>query len=183
MLGPSTAPKSRSRNTCPACALNHREPALSEPEAGSDATSQRTTAEDMGDYLLNLAPKLITNGTTASVYFRHRPNPPRAEVARWHQRSSSWDKDTSGFIQGSGKRTSLASSLIPVSMFTDVGPHGKPHRRRFAQVCYIKAERLHRLAAQEGIASGSLSSVRSGRQRAQVFGVDSQHQAIPVCVF
>lgn len=42
---------------------------LSEPEAGSDATSQQTTAEDKGDYyLLNGTKNWITNGSTASVY-------------------------------------------------------------------------------------------------------------------
>lgn len=42
---------------------------LSEPEAGSDATSQRATAEDMGSYyLLNGTKNWITNGSTASVY-------------------------------------------------------------------------------------------------------------------
>lgn len=42
---------------------------LSEPEAGSDATSQRTTAEDKGDYyLLNGTKNWITNGGTASTY-------------------------------------------------------------------------------------------------------------------
>jgi alkylation response protein AidB-like acyl-CoA dehydrogenase len=42
---------------------------LSEPEAGSDATSQKTTAEDKGDYyLLNGTKNWITNGNTASVY-------------------------------------------------------------------------------------------------------------------
>jgi alkylation response protein AidB-like acyl-CoA dehydrogenase len=42
---------------------------LSEPEAGSDATSQQTTAEDMGDYyLLNGTKNWITNGGTASTY-------------------------------------------------------------------------------------------------------------------
>ena len=42
---------------------------LSEPEAGSDATSQRTTAEDKGDYyILNGTKNWITNGGTASVY-------------------------------------------------------------------------------------------------------------------
>src|SRR5690349_12476827 len=41
----------------------------SEPEAGSDATMQRTTAVDMGDhYLLNGTKNWITNGRTASVY-------------------------------------------------------------------------------------------------------------------
>lgn len=42
---------------------------LSEPEAGSDATSQRTTAEDKGDhYLLNGTKNWITNGDTAGTY-------------------------------------------------------------------------------------------------------------------
>ena len=42
---------------------------LSEPEAGSDATSQRTTAIDKGDhYLLNGTKNWITNGSTASTY-------------------------------------------------------------------------------------------------------------------
>ena len=42
---------------------------LSEPEAGSDATSQRTTAIDMGDhYLVNGVKNWITNGNSASVY-------------------------------------------------------------------------------------------------------------------
>ena len=42
---------------------------LSEPEAGSDATSQKTTAVDMGDYyLLNGTKNWITNGSTASTY-------------------------------------------------------------------------------------------------------------------
>ncbi len=43
--------------------------ALSEPEAGSDATSQKTTAEDKGDYyLLNGIKNWITNGGTATYY-------------------------------------------------------------------------------------------------------------------
>ena len=42
---------------------------LSEPEAGSDATSQRTTAIDKGNhYLLNGTKNWITNGSTASTY-------------------------------------------------------------------------------------------------------------------
>jgi alkylation response protein AidB-like acyl-CoA dehydrogenase len=42
---------------------------LSEPEAGSDATSQNTTAEDKGDhYVINGTKNWITNGHNASVY-------------------------------------------------------------------------------------------------------------------
>jgi alkylation response protein AidB-like acyl-CoA dehydrogenase len=41
---------------------------LSEPEAGSDATSQSTTAEDMGDYyLVNGTKNWITNGGSSSI--------------------------------------------------------------------------------------------------------------------
>ena len=42
---------------------------LSEPEAGSDATSQRTTAIDRGDhYLINGTKNWITNGNSATIY-------------------------------------------------------------------------------------------------------------------
>ena len=42
---------------------------LSEPEAGSDATSQQTKADDMGDhYVINGTKNWITNGSSASVY-------------------------------------------------------------------------------------------------------------------
>ncbi len=42
---------------------------LSEPEAGSDATSQKTTAKDMGDhYVLNGTKNWITNGNSAEIY-------------------------------------------------------------------------------------------------------------------
>ncbi|GAB3540063.1 acyl-CoA dehydrogenase [Spirosoma fluminis] len=41
---------------------------LSEPEAGSDATSQATTADDKGDYyLLNGTKNWITNGNSSSI--------------------------------------------------------------------------------------------------------------------
>ncbi len=43
--------------------------ALSEPEAGSDATSQHTTAQDQGDhYLVNGTKNWITNGGNADIY-------------------------------------------------------------------------------------------------------------------
>ena len=42
---------------------------LSEPEAGSDATSQKTTAKDAGDhYVLNGTKNWITNGNSADIY-------------------------------------------------------------------------------------------------------------------
>jgi alkylation response protein AidB-like acyl-CoA dehydrogenase len=41
--------------------------AFSEPEAGSDATSQKTTAEDKGDYYLKWYKNWITNGGNALI--------------------------------------------------------------------------------------------------------------------
>jgi len=52
---------------------------LSEPEAGSDATSQRTTAEDKGDYyLLNGTKNWITSGGTSKVHLVIAQSDPEA---------------------------------------------------------------------------------------------------------
>ena len=56
---------------------------MSEPEVGSDTTSQRTTAIDKGDhYLLNGTKNWITNGGTASVYLVMA----QTDVAKGHKR-------------------------------------------------------------------------------------------------
>ncbi len=75
---------------------------LSEPEAGSDATSQRTTAEDMGDYyLLNGTKNWITNGSTASVYLVIAQTNP--EKAPGHQ-CPDREKGMPGFVVGSERK-------------------------------------------------------------------------------
>lgn len=73
--------------------------ALSEPEAGSDATNQHTTAEKDGDYwVLNGTKNWITNGTTADVYLV------MAQTNRElrHKGISAFivEKDTPGFERG-----------------------------------------------------------------------------------
>ncbi len=73
--------------------------ALSEPEAGSDATNQHTTAEKDGDYwILNGTKNWITNGTTADVYLV------MAQTNRElrHKGISAFivEKDTPGFERG-----------------------------------------------------------------------------------
>jgi len=73
--------------------------ALSEPEAGSDATNQHTTAEKDGDYwILNGTKNWITNGTTADVYLV------MAQTNRelGHKGISAFivEKDTPGFERG-----------------------------------------------------------------------------------
>src|SRR5215216_1238221 len=72
---------------------------LSEPEAGSDATSQRTTAIDMGDhYLLNGTKNWITNGGCASTYLVIA----QTDVAKGHKGINCLivEKGTPGFVVG-----------------------------------------------------------------------------------
>jgi alkylation response protein AidB-like acyl-CoA dehydrogenase len=93
---------------------------LSEPEAGSDATSQRTTAVDMGDYyLLNGVKNWITNGNSASTYLVMAQTDP----AKKHHGINTLivEKGMEGFTVGAkenklGIRASDTHSL----MFTDV---------------------------------------------------------------
>jgi alkylation response protein AidB-like acyl-CoA dehydrogenase len=93
---------------------------LSEPEAGSDATSQRTTAIDMGDYyLLNGVKNWITNGNSASTYLVMA----QTDAAKKHHGINTLivEKGMEGFTVGAkenklGIRASDTHSL----MFTDV---------------------------------------------------------------
>jgi alkylation response protein AidB-like acyl-CoA dehydrogenase len=158
--------------------------ALSEPEAGSDATSQRTTAEDMGDYyLLNGTKNWITNGTTASVYLVIAQTNP--ELKSRGINVLIVDKDTPGFQQGPkenklGIRGSDTCSL----MFTDVKV---PKENRigddgfgFKFAMQVLAGGRIGIAAQAlGIASGSLElSLKYAKER-KAFGVEiAKHQAI-----
>jgi alkylation response protein AidB-like acyl-CoA dehydrogenase len=93
---------------------------LSEPEAGSDATSQRTTAEDKGDYyLLNGTKNWITNGSSASVYLVIA----QTHIDKGHKGINAFivEKGMEGFVVGKkenkmGIRASDTHSL----MFNDV---------------------------------------------------------------
>ncbi len=72
---------------------------LSEPEAGSDATSQKTTAIDKGDYyLLNGTKNWITNGNSASVYLVIA----QTDVQKEHKGINAFivEKDMEGFVIG-----------------------------------------------------------------------------------
>lgn len=72
---------------------------LSEPEAGSDATSQRTTAEDKGDhYVLNGIKNWITNGNSASTYLVIA----QTDIAKKHKGINAFivDKNTPGVTVG-----------------------------------------------------------------------------------
>lgn len=93
---------------------------LSEPEAGSDATSQKTTAIDMGDhYLLNGTKNWITNGSTASTYLVIAHTHPE----KGHKGINAFivEKGWEGFEIGlKEKKMGIRGSDTHSLMFTDV---------------------------------------------------------------
>jgi len=93
---------------------------LSEPEAGSDATSQRTTAEDKGDYyLLNGTKNWITNGNSASVYIVIA----QTDAAKKHKGINALivERDMEGFVVGKKEdKMGIRGSDTHSLMFTDV---------------------------------------------------------------
>lgn len=93
---------------------------LSEPEAGSDATSQHTTAEDKGDYyLLNGTKNWITNGSTASTYLVIAQTHPEKK----HKGINALivEKGMEGFVVGKKEdKMGIRGSDTHSLMFTDV---------------------------------------------------------------
>ncbi len=93
---------------------------LSEPEAGSDATSQKTTAEDKGDYyLLNGTKNWITNGGKASVYLVMAQTHPE----KGHRGINCLivEKDMKGFIVGAKEdKLGIRASDTHTLLFNDV---------------------------------------------------------------
>ncbi|HXC03937.1 MAG TPA: acyl-CoA dehydrogenase family protein, partial [Bacteroidia bacterium] len=93
---------------------------LSEPEAGSDATSQRTTAIDQGDhYLLNGTKNWITNGSSASVYLVIA----QTHVEKGHKGINALivEKGMPGFVVGKKEnKLGIRGSDTHSLMFTDV---------------------------------------------------------------
>ena len=93
---------------------------LSEPEAGSDATSQKTTAIDMGDhYLLNGTKNWITNGNSASVYLVIA----QTDIEKGHRGINAFivEKDYSGVTVGPKEnKLGIRSSDTTSIMFSDV---------------------------------------------------------------
>jgi alkylation response protein AidB-like acyl-CoA dehydrogenase len=93
---------------------------LSEPEAGSDATSQRTTAIDKGDhYLVNGTKNWITNGNSASVYLVIC----QTHVEKGHKGINALilEKNMPGFVVGKKEnKLGIRGSDTHSLMFTDV---------------------------------------------------------------
>ncbi|MBC6608313.1 acyl-CoA dehydrogenase [Hymenobacter sp. BT188] len=157
---------------------------LSEPEAGSDATMQRTTAEDMGDhYLLNGTKNWITNGSTASVYLVIAQTNP--ELKHRGINALIVEKDTPGFVVGlKENKLGIRGSDTHSLMFTDVKV---PKENRigddgfgFKFAMHVLAGGRIGIAAQAlGIASGAFELALKYSKERKAFGVEiSKHQAI-----
>ena len=157
---------------------------LSEPEAGSDATSQRTTAEDKGDYyLLNGTKNWITNGNSASVYLVIAQTHPE----KGHKGINALivEKGWEGFQVGKkenkmGIRASDTHSL----MFTNVKV---PKENRIGEdgfgfnfaMATLNGGRIGIASQALGIASGAYELALNYAQERQAFGKEiAQHQAI-----
>ncbi|MBC6612338.1 acyl-CoA dehydrogenase [Hymenobacter sp. BT507] len=157
---------------------------LSEPEAGSDATMQRTTAEDKGDhYLLNGTKNWITNGSSASVYLVIAQTNPELK----HRGINAFivEKDTPGFVIGlKENKLGIRGSDTHSLMFTDVRV---PKENRIGEDGFgfkfamqvLAGGRIGIAAQALGIASGALELSLKYAQERKAFGVEiSKHQAI-----
>jgi len=158
--------------------------ALSEPEAGSDATSQQTTAEDKGDYyLLNGTKNWITNGTTASVYLVIAQTNPELKhrginvliVEKGMEGFQTGPKENKLGIRGSDT-CSLLFNDVKVPKENRIGEDGFGFK--FAMQV-LAGGRIGIAAQALGIASGAYElSLKYAKER-KAFGVPiSQHQAI-----
>ena len=157
---------------------------LSEPEAGSDATSQKTTAEDKGDhYLLNGTKNWITNGSNASVYLGIA----QTDAAAGHRGINALivEKGMEGFVVGKKEdKLGIRGSDTHSLMFTDVkvpkenriGEHGFGFK--FAMTT-LNGGRIGIAAQALGIASGAYELALNYSKERKAFGkVISEHQAI-----
>ena len=157
---------------------------LSEPEAGSDATMQRTTAEDKGDYyLLNGTKNWITNGSSASVYLVIAQTNPELK----HRGINAFivEKDTPGFVVGlKENKLGIRGSDTHSLMFTDVRV---PKENRIGEDGFgfkfamqvLAGGRIGIAAQALGIASGALELSLKYAQERKAFGVEiAKHQAI-----
>ncbi len=157
---------------------------LSEPEAGSDATSQATTAEDKGDYyLLNGTKNWITNGNSSSVCLVIA----QTDREKKHRGINCLivEKETPGFVVGKkedkmGIRASDTHSLL----FTDVKV---PKENRIGEdgfgfkfaMSTLNGGRIGIAAQALGIAAGAYELALKYSQERKAFGKQIfDHQAI-----
>jgi len=157
---------------------------LSEPEAGSDATSQRTTAIDMGDhYLLNGTKNWITNGGSASTYIVIA----QTDVEKGHKGINAIivEKDMPGFVVGAKEdKLGIRGSDTHTLMFTDVKV---PKENRIGEDGFgfkfamktLAGGRIGIAAQALGIAAGAYELALAYSKERKTFGQEIyKHQAI-----
>lgn len=157
---------------------------LSEPEAGSDATSQRTTAEDKGDhYLLNGTKNWITNGNSASVYIVIA----QTDAAKKHKGINALivEKGMPGFVVGKKEdKMGIRGSDTHSLMFTDVKV---PKANRIGDdgfgfsfaMTTLNGGRIGIASQALGIASGAYELALKYSKERKAFGKTlAEHQAI-----
>ena len=157
---------------------------LSEPEAGSDATSQKTTAIDNGDhYVLNGTKNWITNGNSAEVYLVIA----QTDIEKGHRGINALivEKGMDGFAIGPkenklGIRGSDTHSLL----FNDVKV---PKENRIGEDGFgfkfamktLAGGRIGIAAQALGIAAGSYELALKYSKERKAFGTEiANHQAI-----
>ncbi len=157
---------------------------LSEPEAGSDATSQRTTAEDKGDhYLLNGTKNWITNGGSASIYLVMAQTDP----GKGHKGINCLivEKGMPGFIVGAKEdKLGIRASDTHTLMFNDVIV---PKENRIGEDGFgfsfamktLSGGRIGIASQALGIAAGAYELALAYSKERKAFGKEiSQHQII-----
>lgn len=157
---------------------------LSEPEAGSDATSQRTTAIDKGDhYLLNGTKNWITNGSSASVYLVIA----QTNVEAGHKGINALivERGMDGFVVGAKEdKMGIRGSDTHTLMFNDVKV---PKENRIGEDGFgftfamkvLSGGRIGIASQALGIAAGAFELATAYAKERKAFGKTiGQHQAI-----
>ena len=157
---------------------------LSEPEAGSDATSQKTTAIDKGDhYLLNGTKNWITNGSSASTYIVIA----QTDIEKGHKGINAFivEKGWAGFEIGpKEKKMGIRGSDTHSLMFTDVKV---PKKNRIGEdgfgfnfaMAVLNGGRIGIASQALGIAKGAYELALQYAQDRKAFGKEIfKHQAI-----
>jgi len=157
---------------------------LSEPEAGSDATSQKTTAVDMGDhYLLNGTKNWITNGGSASYYLVIA----QTDVEKGHRGINAFivEKGWEGFVVGAKEqKMGIRASDTHTLLFNDVKV---PKENRIGEDGFgfkfamktLEGGRIGIAAQALGIAAGAFELALAYSKERKAFGKEiSKHQAI-----
>ena len=157
---------------------------LSEPEAVSDATSQRTTAIDMGDhYLLNGTKNWITNGSSASTYLVIA----QTNVEAGHRGINAFiiERGMEGFIVGEKEdKMGIRGSDTHTLLFNDVKV---PKENRIGEDGFgfkfamkvLSGGRIGIAAQALGIAAGALELSTAYSKERKAFGKEIyKHQAI-----